>query len=66
MCESKKISLQDISDFLDEAARLDAIIMGFFKVRHDRLLKRNAASGVDSRLVAWIREFLIGRSQRVR
>ena len=32
----------------------------------DRLLKKTAASGADSRVVIWIREFLIGRSQRVR
>ena len=61
---------QDISDTLDEAARLDAIIIDFSKafdlVPHDRLLKKTAASGVDSRVVIWIREFLIGRSQRVR
>jgi len=29
-------------------------------------LKKTAASGVDSRVVVWIREFLIGRSQSVR
>jgi len=30
------------------------------------MLKKGAASGVDSRMVVWIREFLIDRSQRVR
>ena len=49
---------------------MDAIIIDFSKafdlVPHDRLLKKIAASGVDSRVVIWIREFLIGRSQRVR
>ena len=35
-------------------------------VSPDRLLKKIAASGVDSRVVLWIREFLIDRSQRVR
>ena len=47
---------------------LDAIIIDFSKafdlVPHDRLLKKTAASGVDSRVVVWIREFLIDRSQR--
>jgi hypothetical protein len=33
---------------------------------HDRLLKNIAAWGVDSRVVVWIKEFLIDRSQRVR
>jgi hypothetical protein len=50
--------------------RLDAIIIDFSKafdlVPHDRLLKKIAASGVDSRVVVWIREFLIDPSQRVR
>jgi hypothetical protein len=59
-----------ISDSLDEAARLDVIIIDFSKafdlVPHDRLLKKIAASGVDSRGVGWIREFLIDRSQSVR
>ena len=60
---------QSISDSLDEATRLDAIIIDFSKafdlVPHDRLLKKIAASGVDSRVVVWIREFLTDRSQRV-
>jgi hypothetical protein len=67
-CESQLITVcQDISD---KAARLDAIIIDFSKafdlVPHDRLLKKIATSGVDSRVVVWIREFLIDRSQRVR
>ena len=49
---------------------MDAIIIDFSKafdlVLHDRLLKKIAALGVDSRVVIWIREFLIGRAQRVR
>ena len=61
---------QDISHSLDEAARLDAIIIDLSKAYdlgpHDRLLKKIAALGVDSRVVIWIWEFLIGRSQRVR
>jgi len=44
-CESQIITVcQDIWDFLDEAARLDAIIIDFSKtidlVPHDRLLKK--------------------------
>ena len=61
---------QDISDSLVEATRLDMIIIDFSKafdlVPHDWLLKIIAASGMDSRMVVWIREFLIDRSQRVR
>ena len=66
-CESQIITVcQDIS----EVTRLEAIIIDFSKafdlVPHDRLLKKIAASDVDSRVVVWIREFLIDRSQRVR
>jgi hypothetical protein len=70
-CECQIITVcQDISDSFDEAARLDTIILGFSRafdrVPHDRLLKKIAAPGVDSGVVVWIREFLIGRSQRFR
>ena len=51
-CESQIITVcHDIPDSLDEAARLDAIIIDHSKVfdlvPHDRLLKEIAASGVD-------------------
>jgi hypothetical protein len=35
----------------------------FNLVPYDRLLRKIAASGVDKRVVIWIREFLLGRSQ---
>jgi hypothetical protein len=45
------------------------MIMDFSKafglVPHDRLLTKIAASGVDSRVVIWVKEFLLGRKQRV-
>jgi hypothetical protein len=71
LCESQINTVcQDISDSLDEAARLDTIIIDFLKafdrVPHDRLLKKIADLGVDPRVFVWIREFLLGRSQRVR
>ena len=70
-CESQIITVcQDIKGTPDEATRLEALIRDFSKafdlVLHDRLLKKIAALGVDSRVVIWIREFLIGRAQRVR
>ena len=50
--------------------QIDAIIVDFSKtfdlVPHGRLLMKIANSGVDSRVVVWIREFLLGRTQRVR
>jgi len=46
------------------------IIIDFSKVfdlvPHDRLLTKIAATGVDSRVVVWVKEFLLGRLQRIR
>lgn len=53
---------QDVADSLDEGARIDAIVIEFSKaldlVPCDRMLTKIAASGVDSRVVLWVREFL--------
>ena len=61
---------QDIPDSLDEGFLIDAIIIDFYKafdlVPNDRLLTKLSALGVDSRAVVWVREFLVGRTQRVR
>ena len=38
----------------------------FNLVPHDRLLMKLAASGVDSRVVVWVKEFLVGHTQWVR
>jgi hypothetical protein len=58
------------ADPLDEGVSIDAIIIDFSKafdlVPHDRLLMKLAAPGVDSRIIVWLREFLVGRAQRVR
>jgi hypothetical protein len=54
---------------LDESFGTDAIIIDFSKafdlVPHDRLLTKLVASGVDSRVVVLVKEFLVGRKQRV-
>jgi hypothetical protein len=54
---------------LDEGVGVDAIITEFSKafdlVPHDWLLRKLGALGVDSRVVVWVREFLIGYTQRV-
>jgi hypothetical protein len=59
-----------MTESLDNGGRIDAIVIDFSKafglVPHDRLLMKIAASGVDSRVVVCIREFLLGRTQRVR
>jgi hypothetical protein len=61
---------QDVAETLDEGVSIDAIIIDFSKafdlVHHDRLLTKLAASGVVSRVVVWVREFLVGRTQIVR
>jgi hypothetical protein len=55
---------------MDNGDRFDAIVIYISKafdiIPHDRLLRKIAISGVDSRVVAWVREFLLGRTQRVR
>jgi hypothetical protein len=70
-CESQVIAIyQDIADSLDNGDKKDAVIVNFLKafdlVPHGRLLNKIANSGVDSRVVVWIREFLLGRTQGVR
>ena len=59
-----------ISDSLDGWVRTDAIIIDFSKafdlIPHYRFLKKISATGVDLRVVVWVKEFLLGCSQRVR
>jgi len=61
---------QDIADYMDNGDRIDAIIIDFSKafdlVPRGQLLTKIANSLVDSRVVVWITEFLLGRTQRVR
>ena len=51
-----------VADFLDEGARIDAIITDFSKdfdlVPYGLLLMKIAASGLDSRAVVWVGDFL--------
>jgi len=70
-CESQLITVcQDIANSLDKGFEIVAIIIDFSKVfdivPHDRLLMKLASSGVDSRVVCWVREFLVGFTQRDR
>jgi len=70
-CESQVVTVcQGIAYSLDERDRTEAIIIDFSKafdlVPHDRLLTKIATTGVDLRVVVWVKEFLLGRSQRVR
>ena len=70
-CEIQLVTVcQDIADSLDEGVRTDAIIIDFSKafdlVPHDRLLMKITATGVDLRVVVWVKKFLLGHLQRVR
>ena len=70
-CKSQITTVcQDIADSVDNGDRIDTIIVDFSKnfdlVPHGRLLEKIANSGMDSRVVVWIREFLVVRTQRVR
>ena len=74
-CESQVITVcQDIADCLDEAVGIDAIIIDFSKVfdlvPHNRLLMKLEASGVDLRIVKWVkgipsRSYTKGQIRRV-
>jgi len=66
-CESQVITVcQYIADSLEEGFDIDAIIIDSSKVfdlvPHDLLLTKLAASGVDTRVAVWVREFLVGRT----
>jgi len=67
-CEIQLITVcKDIADSLDNGDKIDAIIVNFserFDLFHGRLPTKIAKSGVDSRVVVWIREFLLGGTQR--
>jgi hypothetical protein len=70
-CESQVVTnCQDIADSLDEGGRADAIVIDFSKafnvVPHDRLLTKISETGVELRVVKWIKNLLSGHSQRVR
>ena len=70
-CESQVITVcHDIANSLENGDKIDAIIVDFSKafdlVPHGPLLTKIENSGVDSMVVVWIREFLLGRKQRVK
>jgi hypothetical protein len=61
-CESQIVTVcQDIADALDEGVRTDAIVIDFSKafdlVTHDRLLMKITETGVDLRVVVWVKDF---------
>jgi hypothetical protein len=70
LCDSPVITVwQHIADCMDNGERIDGIIIKFSKdfylVLHELLLTKILISGVDSSLVAWVRDFLLDSLQRV-
>ena len=70
-CESRIVTVcQDIADTLDDGTRMEATIIDSSKayslVPYDCLLMKMAASGMDSSVVIWVREFLLGNLHRVK
>jgi hypothetical protein len=56
-----------MADFLEEGVGINAIIIkAFDSVPHDWQLTKPEASGVVSSVVICVREFIVGRKQRVR
>jgi hypothetical protein len=62
--------LPEVVDCMGDGDRIDAIVISFSKafdlVPHDRLLMKIANLGVDSRVVAFVGESLLGCKQGVR
>jgi hypothetical protein len=62
--------IQDTADSLDEGVRRDAIVIDFSKAfdlaPHDRLIIKISKTSVNVRVIKWIKEFLLGRPQRVK
>jgi len=71
LCKSQVIMVcHDIADSLDKGVGKDAIVIdsskAFHLIPHDQLLMKLVALGLDSRIVVWVRGFLLGYTQRVR
>jgi hypothetical protein len=66
----KHVAVDIVTFYVMFKVRTGVIIIDFSKafdlVSHDRLLTKIASTGVDLRVVVWVKEFLLGRSQRVR
>jgi hypothetical protein len=62
--------MDDWTKLLDEGKSVDAMYLDFSKafdsVPHVRLLKKLEAYSIGGSISAWIRDFLVGRKQRVR
>jgi hypothetical protein len=71
MRKSVSYGLSGYCGFTGRGVRTDAIIIidfsnAFDLVPSDRLFTKIATTGVDLKVVVWVKEFLLGRTQRVR
>ena len=61
--------LEEWTAYMEDGECIDAIYLDFKKafdtVPHERLLTKLAAYGIKGKILNWIRNFLVGRSQRV-
>jgi hypothetical protein len=69
-CTTNLLStLNEWTCLLDEREPVDALYLDFAKafesVPHERLLRKLQSLGIDSNVFKWIRDFLVGRRQRV-
>jgi hypothetical protein len=63
MCQNIAYSLRGA---VGRFAIITDIPKALYSVSHDRLLMKMAASSVDSSVVVWVREFIVGCTQRVK
>jgi hypothetical protein len=61
--------LNDWARLLDEREPVDALYLDFAKafnsVPHERLLLKVKSLGIEGNVLQWIKDFLVGRQQRV-
>jgi hypothetical protein len=62
-------TLNDWTRLLDEREPVDALYLDFAKtfdiIPHERLLRKVKSLGIKGNVLQWIRDFLVGRRQRV-
>ena len=68
-CTANLLSTLNEARPLDEREPVDAVYLDFAKafdsVPHERLLRKLKSLGIESNVLNWIRDFLVGRRQRV-
>ena len=70
-CITQLLEVYDeLTEMIDEGKNIDIIYLDFKKafdsIPHERLLMKMKAYGITGKTLEWVRDFLIGREQRVR